>query len=163
MSVLNSAYRSELPEPHSTFLMGRLSEVHWVAPASMLGAFSGGVGLAAGHHFFYQSLDGSIATDASYSIFGSNVSTQEANIAIGTALAFLVKACLVYATCVAFLQFFWKEATAVNGRKPAKLMTLDSLYSSLGNIFTLLNLPLWWRYPFLLCIAATAWYALSVV
>ena len=130
--------------------------IHWLAPVMMSVTLCGGIGIAVGHHFFYQHLDGTVATDAAYSIFGS-ISTQEAYIAIGIAFAFSFKASLVFATSLAFLQLFWREAKAVNGRTPAKLKTLDSLHSSLSNVFTMFNLPIWWRYPLLFLMAMTTW------
>ena len=128
--------------------------IHWLAPAFMLGALAVGILFAGGHHLFYQSLHGSPVSTASF--FGSPISKQEANTAIGTLFAFLVKACLVFAMSVAFTQLFWKE-TQASHRLPT-LARLDSVHVAFDNILTLLNIRIWWNYPLLLLIATSAWY-----
>ena len=133
--------------------MTKRTRIHWLAPASMLGALAGGILFVGGHHLFYRHLEGSPVSTGSF--FGSVVSKQEMTIAIGTAFAFLVKASLVISMSVAFAQLFWREATA-SGSFPT-FASLDSIHSAFNNIFTLLDPRTWLRYPLLLLIATTAW------
>ena len=130
------------------------SRIHWVAPATIVGALLAGVALALGHHLFYASLNKTTVSPDTLSVLGSSISRQELNIAAGTALAFLAKASFVLSVSVSFMQLFWAKAKS----RPKTLANLDHLYSALGNLLTLSNLPLWWAYPLLLVTAVAAWY-----
>jgi hypothetical protein len=123
----------------------------------MLGALLTGAILAVGHHLFYQSLDGTAASVETYSVLGANISKQELNIAVGTALAFLVKASLVFSISISSIQLFWREAKFSRPTRPMTLARLDYLYAALENIVTLCNVSLWWKFPLLLLIALVAW------
>lgn len=127
--------------------------IHWLAPSSMLGALLAGILLALGHHLFYQRLDGTVANTAG--ILGSDVSRQQASIAIGTAFAFLVKASLVYAVTIAYVQIFWKEAKAPNAAPT--LSTLDDLSCAIDNLLVLFKPSKWISYWLLMVLATVAW------
>ena len=73
--------------------------MHWKAPTTMLATFAIGVAFAIGHHFFYQSLDGTPLDSATFD--------QQINTAVGTAFAFLVCSFLSVAIGVAFVQVLW--------------------------------------------------------
>ena len=124
----------------------------------MLGALLTGSTLAVGHHLFYQSLDGTAASANTYLVLGASISYQELNIAVGTALAFLVKASLVFSVSISFIQLFWRGAKFSRPTRPITLARLDDLYSALGNMLTLCNVLLWWRFPLVLLPALVAWY-----
>lgn len=79
----------------------------------------------------------------------------------GTAFAFLVKACLLFAIGVAFIQVFWSVSHTFSTTKTPTLGRLDSTYGARQNLWTVLNLALWWEYPLLLAVASTAWYVRS--
>jgi len=136
--------------------MLRSNGVHWLAPASMFGALILGVLFAVGHHIFYSSLSGTSASGDGYRVLGDNITLQQANIAGGTAFAFLVKAMLVYAAAVAFVQLFWK--VAISNRATTTLGKLDSLAHAPDNLLVLQNLGLWWRHGLLLLMATSTWY-----
>jgi hypothetical protein len=138
------------------FKMARGNGIHWYVPTMMFGAFVAGALLAAGHHLFYESLNGQPVSDGAF--LDSPVSKQQANIAIGTALAFLVKACLAFSVSLAFVQVFWSVSHARGMIKPPTMERLDLAYGSLDNFWVLFNVVLWWRYPTLLAIASMAWY-----
>ena len=133
--------------------------IHWHIPAMMTGAIVAGGLFAIGHHLFYQSLAGQPVSDGTF--LYSAVSKQQVNIAIGTALAFLVKACLVFAIGVAFIQLFWSASHTFNAARTPTLSRLDSTYGAQHNLWTVLNPALWWRHPLLLAVAAIAWYVRS--
>lgn len=76
----------------------RISNIYWRAPASILLTFLVGLAFALGHHYFYRSLDGMGVSTAAFD--------QEYNIGIGTAFAFLVRACLVIAVGDTYWQVF---------------------------------------------------------
>ncbi|ETS77828.1 hypothetical protein PFICI_09890 [Pestalotiopsis fici W106-1] len=119
-------------------------------------ALLGGVAFAIGHHFFYQSLDGQAPShDTSDRLYGlmQNLSGQQTNIAVGTLLAFLVKALLGIAISRAQDQFSWK---AIKGR-PTELRLIDSLLSAQHSIVDVLNIRLWGRHPVAMIIAVVYW------
>ncbi len=131
-----------------------VNQFHWLAPATMVGSLGTGAALIVGHHLFYSYLDGK---DISSGVSLSYVSTQQANIAIGTAFAFLVRASLVLAVSIAFVQVFWRSFAPKDECKPYRLKQLDSAFAVLGNITSMLNLPMWWRYPSIFLVASIAW------
>lgn len=154
--------------------------IHWHIPAMMVGAITAGGFFAICHHLFYQSLNNQSVSDGTF--LGLPVSTQEANIAIGethlsiilfkmfadctqqfpgTAFAFMVKACFVFAIGVAFIQVFWSVSHPFSTTRTPKLSWLDSTYGARQNLWSVLNLVLWWKYPLLLAVASTAWYVRS--
>lgn len=139
--------------------MARTSSVYWLAPATMLGALVAGIVFAAGHHCYYKSLDGEPASNTAFTLFGSAISTQETSTAIGTAFAFLVKASLVLAISVAFIQVFWMVSRVDGGAKQLAptLAQLDLAISAMDNMLMLFHLPTCGRYPLLLLLALTAW------
>ncbi|KAH7371716.1 hypothetical protein BKA66DRAFT_443910 [Pyrenochaeta sp. MPI-SDFR-AT-0127] len=98
----------------------------WQAPVTMLGLLLLALCLALGHHFFYTSLRGTRTPD--------NFS-QQLNTAYGTALAFLVKAALVGAVASAYTQYMWFDFRA----KFFKISTIDSKFTALSSIFSLLD------------------------
>lgn len=132
------------------------TRIYWQAPTTVILALIAGTLFAVGHHIFYNSLDGQPAPNDNYNILGSHVSTQQVNIAGGTALAFLVKACLVTAIAAAYAQVFWR---AMLHRNPeVTLGRLDTTFSAISNIHHLFKMWIWWRYPVLFSLALIAWY-----
>ena len=115
-----------------------------------------GILLAVGHHMFYSSLSGKPADTDSYRILGGQfaLSKQEVKIAIGTLFAFLVKAALALAVAIAYTQVVWKAVK----RQETSLLTVDTLFSILGNVSSFLSVSVWWKYPLLLLLAITVWY-----
>ena len=128
------------------------------APFSMILALLTAALLVTAHHLFYAHLANQPAATGSF--YNSPISKQEANIAIGTTLAFLVKACLVFAMSVVFVQVFWREAKYAVGQ-PVTLERLDGMYAAFTSVVSLGNVVLWWRFPLLLGMAGCAWYVLS--
>ena len=129
-------------------------QIHWFAPASMLGAFSTGVVSAAIHHLFYSGLAGTEVPE--HNFLSSNVSRQQMNFALGTALAFLTKAALVYSMLIAYVQIFWRATAHSDSATPLK--TLDSLYSAGRSIPAFCAFRAWRSSSCLLLVAAIAWY-----
>ncbi len=129
------------------------SKIHWLAPVSMFAGLTCAVVLVGGHHLFYQSLNGK---PVSYgSVFGSPISKQQANISIGLAFAFVIKACLVFAMSIAFTQLFWREATV--STSPPTLARLDAMHSAFDNIVSLLDIKHLFRYPLIPLVGLSAW------
>jgi hypothetical protein len=119
----------------------------------MISSLFGGVALAVGHHFLYSRLAGTPIQDDTRDIAGYGVSSQQLNIAAGTALAFLVKVLLVLAVTIAYTQAFWRAI----GWKETQIRTIDVVDSALGNIWAFLHVRVWWRYPLLLSLALSVW------
>lgn len=133
----------------------RCAGVHWVAPAIILASLISGIVIAVGHHLFFQSLHGKRAPTNGYMVWGTEVSRQEMNTAIGTAFAFLVKVALVSAVSTAYIQLIWR--TLVHSSKAATIGHLDVLFSGISNIISLFTLTTWWRYPLLFITVLVAW------
>ena len=119
--------------------------MHWKAPTTMLAAFAIGVAFAIGHHFFYQSLDGTPLDSATFD--------QQINTAVGTAFAFLVRASLSVAIGVAFVQVLWRRLLA----QSITVSRIDSMTQLLTSLFDLLNLKTLWQHPVLAVLAIISW------
>jgi hypothetical protein len=141
--------------------MTKTRGVDYVAPTCMLASLLVAMGCAVGHHFFYSSLDGTHVPDDAYKVFSTSISKQQANIGIGTALAFGFKAALVFSVSVSFIQAFWQTVKTSNQSRVVQLGQLDSAYSALDNFLTIANPLTWWRYPLPLLVALVAWSVLS--
>ena len=159
--LLGDLLRFRSSRPQQTFLFLNFQEylimakarIHWLAPVSMLSTLGGAVVLVVGHHLFYQSLDGRPVSSGA--VFGSTISKQQANISIGLAFAFVIKASLVFTMSIAFSQLFWREATVASS--PPTLASLDVMYSAFENIMSLLSIKHLRRYPLLPLVGTIAW------
>jgi hypothetical protein len=122
----------------------------------MLGGLLLGVVFAIAHHLFYQYLHG---RPASAALIRSFATSQETNIAVGTAFAFLVKASLVFAVFTAFIQAFWHtiQPSASSLSRIPSLREIDAAFATPGDIRAIINPKTWQRYPFLVLLAAVTW------
>ena len=132
--------------------------IHWVAPTVMVSSLFAGLLFALGYHLFYQNLAGKSSTKESLDLLGSNLSIQQFNLAVGTALAFLVKAFLVLAVSTGYVQTFWTIARTHHANKQLTVSHLDAAFCVLDNFLAFARLPLWLRNPLLLGLATTAWF-----
>ena len=118
-----------------------------------------GVLFALGHHLFYNSLQNKPTSTGDYTFMGTHHPGQQFNIALGTAFAFLVKAAFGIALSTAYYQVFWmvvkQDSEAKNHRT---LERLDTAFSGISSVISLLDAPMWYRYPLLFFIAATIWF-----
>ena len=135
---------------------GPFRRPHWEIPTATVAALGCGILFAVGHHIFYQSLDGNTASNDVYNILGTNVSVQQLNIAGGTALALLAKTSLVVALTNVFVQLFW-QILKNHGSRDITLDSVDTLFDSLNNVFTLFKAWVWWRYPLLFLVVLMSW------
>ncbi len=73
-----------------------MPQIYWITPTLLFGSLLVGTIFALGHHLFYASLDGKAAASAleDHHFLGIELSSQQINTAVGTAFAFLVRACL---------------------------------------------------------------------
>jgi hypothetical protein len=131
----------------------RIRHIHWKAPTLMVSSLVAGLILAVGHHVFYSRLNGSPAPASDYDLGGWSIPKQQANIAGGTAFAFLVKASLVVAVGTAYIQTFWRAIAA----RDIKLAHLDTLGSVPGSITALVAIWRWVNFPLLLLLALIIW------
>ncbi|CAH0047351.1 unnamed protein product [Clonostachys solani] len=119
--------------------MAKIAGIYWVKPASMVSCLIIGALLALGHHLFYQSLAGeSVSSDGTFAAFGASISKQQTNTSIGTAISFLVKAFLVAAVSMAYIQVFWR---AIKVGRPASDLHLSGLNTTSSAPATLSVLP----------------------
>lgn len=131
--------------------------IHWLAPATMLGSLAAGIALAIGHHIFYSHLAGQEAPSGSYRLGIFAYSRQEANIQLGTAFAFLVKATLVVAVVTVYVQLFWCTILRQKTGEGTRLSHIDTAFSVIDNVFDLLWVKVWLKRPFLMLLAIIAW------
>jgi len=129
--------------------------IHWLAPTSMLAALISGLLLAVVHHIFYANLNHHAVTTGSYSLNSMTMSKQQFNIAVGTALALLVRTSFSVAVTVAYTQVFWRSMRHSN-QQPA-LAELDWAASGLDNVFQLFNFKRGWRRPSLVLLGLVFW------
>lgn len=120
----------------------------------MLAALVAGTCLAAGHHAFYNSLQGREVSDHQYRVGGWTASSQQINIAAGTAFAFTVKASLVLASAIAYTQLYFRLLTTSTN----SLQKLDRWFSGLHDFVSLCYLPTYWKHGLLALVAITVWY-----
>lgn len=132
-----------------------MARIRWVTPSWMVASLAIGVLFALGHDLFYQSLHGKAATDSAFTLAGSEVPQQQFNLAVGTALAFLVKASLVSAVSLAYLQAVWRAARSSS--RPITLGNMDVFMWALVDALALVNFSTWLRWPLLFLIAVIAW------
>ena len=111
----------------------------------MFGALSFGVLFALIQHFYYSFLDGRGINETRF--------PQSISIGIGTALAFLVKACLVLAISIAYVQLFWRRLRA----SAVQIQEIDSLFSVRTNLTELFAINMWTRHSLLALVAALSW------
>ena len=137
-------------------MKSQLSRIHWVVPATMVGALLLGLLFAVGHHLFYSSLAGTRPPIAIYKVAGSSFSGQELNTAVGTTFALLVRSCLVLAISLSYIQLVW-YAVKSSGRE-LTVADMDKVTSALGNLLVVFNVFAWWRWPLVLLTAAVSWY-----
>jgi hypothetical protein len=122
-----------------TIMISQTRDIHWRAPSSVVLALAVGILFAFAHHLFYSSLANTLVPKSPYFIAGIAASPQQVNIAAGTALAFLVKSCLVSAVVIAYTQVFWNAFLD----QPTRLPSLDTAFSAPGNAFTLFFFGMW--------------------
>jgi hypothetical protein len=120
----------------------------------MLSALITGALFAIAHHLFYDSLHGRAVPSGRFSP-DIGLSRQQTNIAIGTALAFAFKTCVVTATSSACVQLFWTRVAIESCG--FKLKSINTAYSATGNFFKLFYLSEWRRFPLLFILALVAW------
>lgn len=139
-----------------------MPQIHWSAPSLTVASLIVGFLFALGHHLFYASLDRQRAatTLEGYGILGMHVSIQQINTAVGTAFAFLVRACLMLSISIAYFQIFmWSVGS--HEKKGTQLVHLDVMTSALHDLVSLANFRTWRRRPWLWLLAVVAWYGFS--
>lgn len=135
----------------------KTEKTHWKASFVILAGIFAGICLAIGHHAFYNSLHGAEPSTQIYHLNGFNLSKQQTNIAIGTAFAFLIRACLLLSLSTAYVQVFWKALTSSSANTTHQLGNLDTAFSALNSLLALVNFSAWRSYPLLLLLATTSW------
>lgn len=109
---------------------------------------------ATGHHAFYDSLSGKNATTGdAFDYRGIKLSNQQFNIAVGNALALLVKTCLSAAVGVAYAQLFWQTVLS----QAHQVSQVDTMFTAPYSFRSVTAVRTWWMHPVLFLIAMTAW------
>ena len=139
-----------------------MPQIYWTAPTLMVASLIVGTLFALCHHLFYASLDQKHASTSleGYDVLGTHVSVQQFNTAVGTAFAFLVRACLMLSISIAYIQILmW--SVRKHGTKGTKLVHMDVMTSALQDLVSLASFRTWWRRPWLWVLAVVAWYEFS--
>lgn len=139
-----------------------MPQIHWTAPTAMVASLIVGTLFALCHHLFYASLDRKHASTSlqGYHVLGTDVSIQQLNTAVGTAFAFLVRACLMLSISIAYFQILiWNVGK--HETKGTTLAHLDVMTSALQDLVSLASFKTWWRHPWLWVLAVVAWYEFS--
>lgn len=118
----------------------------WRAIITMVSALLLGILFATAQHLLNDYLDGQ-------DIDIVHISSRWVS-RINTALAFLVKTCLVTTIGVAFVQRQWLNLH----HESLRVKEIDGLTGILGNIFCFFGTSVWFRHPLLTLIALVAWY-----
>ena len=129
----------------------------------MVSSLIAGVAFAIGHHLYYQNLNATPVSDAEYVLLGASISAQQTAIAVGTALAYLVKSCLVLAIAIAAVQIFWSEVHLRSAKTPLTLERLDLAHSATSDLTVLFNWRTWTKFPLLMSLALVGWYVRRTV
>ncbi|KAM3419598.1 hypothetical protein BST61_g2937 [Cercospora zeina] len=119
----------------------------------MIASLVAGIAFAIGHHVFYKSLQGTEVRSAPYQFAGWQITPQQLHTAAGTAFAFAVKASLVLAISMAYMQLVFRAIAKVD----REMACINSGFSGLGEITSLFGLTTLWTQPLLASIALTAW------
>ena len=134
------------------------NQIYWLAPISMIVALALGVVFTVTHHVFYLRLDGREAHTGGYVIAGMfELFKQQFNNNAGIAFAFLVKACLITAVLIAFVQAFWRALLVDSSNRAPRLDGVDAIYSLLSSVRSMFSVAQWWRYPLSFVLALIAW------
>ncbi|KAK7041996.1 hypothetical protein R3P38DRAFT_2611003 [Favolaschia claudopus] len=126
----------------------------------IVGAWVVALALACGHHAFYASLNGDVASADATDITNASflVRSQAGASAIGTTFAFLVSASLGVSAGTALLQSSWR----VVGQRAFTLSGLDALWSSPTSLLAFLSFDFWRSARGIVVISALA-YAFPLV
>ena len=138
----------EMQHDQATSSSKRSKHIDPIAPITMIVSLILGVGFALGHHFFYNSRDGTSV---------GNTTQQEWYIRVGTYFAYLVTFTLGVAIATAYTQQFWYSLRS----RSVTVEEVDSLFAFLVNVTPFLDTRLWRGNFMLVFMAAIKWSALS--
>lgn len=120
-------------------------QIHWRAPTLILGLLGVGIALALGHHFYYQSLSGTVV---------SSNTRQEWALRFGSAFAFLTQSSLVASAGVAYTQRVWVTVK----KKAFPLRTLDNIFSLQNTLWSFFSWEVLAKAKALYLLAICIWY-----
>ena len=122
--------------------------VNWFKKPLAMPVFAlAGVGIAIGHHFYFQGLDGHLAPD-------SGVSSQQIVKQVGNAFVFLALACFRASILIAYNQYIW----SIFRRNSLKLSTIDNLFSLPSRLLSFCSIQLLRKAPLAVILGAVPWY-----
>lgn len=121
--------------------------LHWKAPVAMVAYLLFGIGFALGHHFYWNSLDGTLVPSDT---------DQEWSSRAGIAAAFLAQSALCLAVGAAYTQRIWVTVK----QKPMTLSGLDKVFSLQSDIFSFLSTEVLSKATFLCLLGLCAWFVL---
>lgn len=124
--------------------------INWRTPVKMGGLLIAGAGVALGHHFYYQHLDGKeVSTDASR----WNYQSQQWQLRYGNAFAFVAKTCFAASITVAYQQHIWTTMR----RKSITVSGLDATFGATNYLSSFLNTAFLFHVKVGAVLAALTW------
>ena len=108
-----------------------------------------GLGIAVGHHFYFQYLDGRLAPN-------HGISSQQVVKQVGNAFVFLALACFRASIVIAYYQYIW----TIFKRKALKISSIDKVFSLPSRLLSFFSFQLIGEAPFALVLGAVPWYLL---
>jgi hypothetical protein len=106
-----------------------------------------GLGIAIGHHFYFQYLDRRQAPD-------DGVYSQQVVKQIGNAFVFLALACFRASIVIAYNQYIW----TIFRRKSLKISTIDNLFSLPSRLLSFMSWQVLSKAPLAVVLGAVPWY-----
>lgn len=104
------------------------AEIGLRVPVIMFMTLISGLFIAVGQHLFYANLHGQEVPNQRWKASGIEVTSQQLNIALGTALAFIVKMCLVSAVSTSYTQAVWSAAKLCSRKQGMSIAELDAVF-----------------------------------
>lgn len=130
---------------------------HWRAPIVLVTAWTTTLLLMFGHHFWYKRFHHTSVKATAMDLGLFEVSQQQFNLAIGTAIAFCVKVSSVACVTTAYAQMFWIWTAT----RPLTVHGADTLLGVVSNGFLLFWLRVWKGHFLLFATGVIMWYVLE--
>lgn len=122
--------------------------VNWFKKPLVMPIFAlAGLGMAIGHHFYFQSLDGHLAPDDG--VYSQQVAKQ-----VGNAFVVLALACFRASIVIAYNQYIW----TIFRRNSLKVSTIDNLFSLPSRLLSFFSWQLLSKAPLAVVLGAVPWY-----
>ncbi|KAI0521284.1 hypothetical protein F5B22DRAFT_568158 [Xylaria bambusicola] len=139
----------------SAYSASQTQKIYWGTPATLWATFFAAIALVIGHHAFYQSLSGTVAPAGLYDLAWVTFSRQQLNLAIGSALAVIIKSLLFTSFASSYTQIFWRSLKSAS--HGIRLVDADATSSLLNSFDRFCTISIWRRHRLLSILAGLFW------